>query len=158
MNQTLEKLKSVQNTEEAEFHMRTYRFFADEQIRIREISSGSIVWILVFESIDSLDVFWNEYLSGHLKEMFEKDFITNDLLKSAELESAEIQIYVSEQDFKTCQEELKGWFVIYIMIFYNASVPKSHNNKKPKFNDHDFFCNSYFQKNNRKHHLNLILL
>ena len=119
MNQTLEKLKSATSREEAEVHMRTYRFFADEQIRIREISSGSIVWILVFESIDSLDVFWNEYLSGHLKEMFEKDFITNDLLKSAELESADIHIYVSEQDFKTCEEELKGWFGIYIMSFYN---------------------------------------
>ena len=108
MKQTLEKLKSVENTEEAEVHMRIYRFCREEKIRIKEISSGSIVWILVFESIDSLDVFWNEYLSGHLKEMFEKDFITKQLLDKAELKSAELEIHVDEEEFKTCKEELMG--------------------------------------------------
>ena len=62
----------------------------------------------MFTSLDSLDVFWKEYLSGHLKEMFEKDFITKQLLDKAELKSAELEIHVDEEEFKTCKEELMG--------------------------------------------------
>ena len=112
MNKSLDKIISAESPEEEREHRSSFKFFAKHHIKIKEISSGSIVWSLVFTSLDSLKVFWNEYLSGHLKEMFEKDFITKDLLEALELEAAEIQISVIEQNFKTCNEELKGLFVI----------------------------------------------
>ena len=42
--------------------------------------------------------------------MFDKDFITKKLLDEAELEAAELQIYVDEENFKRCKEELMGLF------------------------------------------------
>ena len=111
MNKNLERISSAETMEEEKEYMSSFEFFAKYLINIKKISSGSIVWSLVFTSVDTLDVFWNAYLSGHLKEKFEKDFITQDLLADAELEAAEFEIYVSEEDFMRCKEELKGSFV-----------------------------------------------
>ena len=44
--------------------------------------------------------------------MFEKDFITKQWLDGADLEAATLEIYVNEDDFKKCREELTGLFDI----------------------------------------------
>ena len=110
MKQRLQMFESAQSPEEQEGHIRLYRLLADEYIRIKDISPGSIVWSLVFTSVKSLDVFWNEYMSGHIKDMFEEEFIAKQLLDELCLENAELDIKVSEEDYKRCKNELTGLF------------------------------------------------
>ena len=114
MNKELKRILSAKTKEEEKEHKTSFEFFAKHHITIKNISSGSIVWSYVFISVKSLDVFWNEYMSGHIKEMFEKDFLTKQLLDEAEVEAAELEIHVEEDDFNTCKEELIGLFLIFL--------------------------------------------
>ena len=116
MNTELERIKSAKTKDEKIEYMSSFDFFAKHHINIKNISSGSIAWSLVFTSVQSLDAFWNEYMSGHLKEMFEKDFITKQLLNEADLEAAELEISVDEEDFNTCKDELMGLFLIFLHL------------------------------------------
>ena len=112
MKQSLQELKSAESEQQKEKHKDSFDFFAKHCIKINKMSFGCIVWSLVFTSVEALDTFWNEYLLGHIKEMFEKDFITKQWLDDADLEAATLEIYVNEDDFKKCREELTGLFDI----------------------------------------------
>ena len=108
MNQSLDKMLSAKTPQEEEDLKQSLEFFRQLRIHIHRISIGSVILTLICKTRTSLDAFWDAYCSGALRDMFQHDYITEELLMEFELESVELDIFVEERDISTCREELTG--------------------------------------------------
>ena len=120
MNDRLDKVLSAKSEEESDHHLKSFEYFKKSLIEIKTIYKGSVIWTLIFKSVRSLKGFWKDYKTGLIKDIFQNDFITEELLSEFSLQAAELEVSLRLEEFDVCLKELTG--IQYIISNKNIKL------------------------------------
>ena len=67
---------------------------------------GSLIIILNYQTIDSLQHLWSDYLSCHLDKAAERYLVTNEMKKRLNLETINLKITIKEENYLNCRKIL----------------------------------------------------
>ena len=73
--------------------------------QVREVlivgtESGSLIITVRCSSLRILDELWEDYRTGHLKEVAQRYLVTEDILQQLGLDSVELTLTISEEEYK----------------------------------------------------------
>ena len=89
-------------------YARTLRF------TIVGVSEGSLVITVKCESLMSLEELWTDYSSGHLGEVVQNCFVTEQILKELNLAELRLKTTIDIEEYKACKlffekDAHRGW-------------------------------------------------
>ena len=73
------------------------------RVVITGVDIGSLLITLRCDSLQILEGLWKDYLSGRLREVVEKCFVTEELLASLSLTELKLKITISEEEYEACK-------------------------------------------------------
>ena len=77
------------------------RYLSDvRQLLIVDTKIGSLIITVRCSSLRILDELWEDYRTGHLKEVAERYLVTEDILQQLGLDSVELTLTISEEEYK----------------------------------------------------------
>ena len=79
------------------------------------VATGSLLITVKCDSLQILEKLWEEYLSGHLGEVIQRSFATEEILKEFSLAELKLKTTISEEEYKACKAYFEkdlseGWF------------------------------------------------
>jgi len=77
-----------------------------EQMRviITGVGLGSLLITVKCDSLQILDRLWEDYSSGHLDEVVQRCFVTEELLVELSLAELKLKTTMSEEEYEACKE------------------------------------------------------
>ncbi|XP_044179055.1 uncharacterized protein LOC114951997 isoform X2 [Acropora millepora] len=100
----------------AKFITETYKVF------IKHADVGSLIIILNCQTIESLELLWNDSLSGHLDKVAERYLVTSEMKKRLNLETVNLKTTIEEENYLNCRKALTGCSGEYKCIFGQSNV------------------------------------
>ena len=76
------------------------------QLTITKVSFGSLLITVKCDSLQILERLWENYLSGHLGEVVQRCFVTEEILTELSLEELKLKTTISEEEYKACKKYL----------------------------------------------------
>ena len=73
------------------------------QVFITRVDVGSLVITVKCVSLQILEDLWEDYSSGHLGEVVQKCFVTEDFLKELNLAELKLKTTMEEEEYKACR-------------------------------------------------------
>ena len=73
------------------------------RVIITGVYEGSLLITVRCDSLQILEGLWKDYLSGRLREVVEKCFVTEELLASLSLTELKLKITISEEEYEACK-------------------------------------------------------
>ena len=70
---------------------------------ITGISTGSLLITVKCDSLQILEKLWEDYLSGHLGEVIQRSFVTEEILREFNLTELKLETTISEEEYKACK-------------------------------------------------------
>ena len=64
---------------------------------------GSLLITVKCDSVQILERLWEDYLSGHLAEVIQRSFVTEELLTEFSLAELKLKTTISEEEYKSCK-------------------------------------------------------
>ena len=95
----------------AEFITETYKVF------FKRAYVGSLIIILNCQTIESLELLWNDTLSGHLDKVAERYLVTSEMKQRLNLEKVKLKATIEEENYLNCRKFLTGCSGEYKCIF-----------------------------------------
>ena len=95
----------------AKFITDTYKVF------VKRADVGSLIIILNCKKIESLELLWNDTLSGHLDKVAERYLVTSEMKQSLNLETVKLKATIEEKNYLNCRKVLTGCSGEYKCIF-----------------------------------------
>ena len=84
-----------------------YCEFLTYLINIRPIitgtTTGSLLLTVKCDSLQTLERLWEDYLSGHLGEVIQRSFVTEEILTEFSLAELKLKTTISEEEYKACK-------------------------------------------------------
>ena len=78
-----------------------HRYLRDmRQVLIVDNKIGSLIITVRCSSLRILDELWEDYRTGHLKEVAQRYLVTEDILQQLGLDSVELTLTISEEEYK----------------------------------------------------------
>ena len=78
-----------------------HRYLRDtRQLLIVDNKIGSLIITVRCSSLRILDELWEDYRTGHLKEVAQRYLVTEDILQQLGLDSVELTLTISEEEYK----------------------------------------------------------
>ena len=76
-----------------------------EKIRatITGTRTGSLLITVKCDSLQTLETLWEDYLSGHLGEVIQRSFVTEEILTEFSLAELKLKTTISEEEYKACK-------------------------------------------------------
>ena len=79
------------------------------------VATGSLLITVKCDSLQILERLWKDYLSGHLGEVIQRSFVTEEILKEFSLSELKLKTTISEEEYKACKAYFEkdlseGWF------------------------------------------------
>ena len=76
-----------------------------ERIRatLTSVSTGSLLITVKCDSLQILEKLWEDYLSGHLGEVIQRSFVTEEILTEFSLAELKLKTTISEEEYKACK-------------------------------------------------------
>ena len=71
---------------------------------IKGIEKGSLLIKVRCVSQQILEELWEDYLSGHLGEVVQRCFVTDEILKELNLAELKLKTTIQEEEYKACKE------------------------------------------------------
>ena len=80
-----------------------------ERIRatLTSVSTGSLLITVKCDSLQILERLWEDYLSGHLGEVIQRSFVTEEILTEFSLAELKLKTTISEEEYKACKAKLE---------------------------------------------------
>ena len=100
----------------AKFITETYKVF------IKHADVGSLIIILNCQTIESLELLWNDSLSGHLDKVAERYLVTSEMKKRLNLETVNLKTTIEEENYLNCRKALTGCSGEYKCIFGQFNI------------------------------------
>ena len=66
-------------------------------------SIGSLLITVKCDSLQILEKLWEDYLSGHLGEVIQRSFVTEEILTEFSLAELKLKTTISEEEYKACK-------------------------------------------------------
>ena len=84
------------------------------RLAIVGVSGGSLVFTVKCESLMSLEELWKDYSSGHLGEVVQNCFVTEQILKELNLAELRLKTTIDIEEYNACKmffekDALRGW-------------------------------------------------
>ena len=70
------------------------------EVLIVDTKKGSLIITVRCSSLRILDELWEDYRTGHLKEVAQRYLVTEDILQQLGLDSVELKLTISEEEYK----------------------------------------------------------
>ena len=70
---------------------------------ITGIDTGSLLITVKCDSLQILERLWEDYLSGHLGEVIQRSFVTEEILTEFSLAELKLKTTISEEEYKACK-------------------------------------------------------
>ncbi|XP_015766538.1 PREDICTED: uncharacterized protein LOC107345350 [Acropora digitifera] len=86
----------------AKFITDTYKVF------FKRPEVGSLIIILNCQKIESLELLWNDTLSGHLDKVAERYLVTSEMKQRLNLETVNLKTTIEEENYLNCRKVLTG--------------------------------------------------
>ena len=90
------------------------------KVLIVDTQSGSLIITVECSSLEILEGLWEDYCTGHLNEMVQKNLVTDDILKELGLTEVKLATTILEEEYRACREhffqylgKFQGLFIIY---------------------------------------------
>lgn len=102
-----------------------------EQVRkavIVDVNTGSLEVIVQCSSLEVLDELWEDYSTGHLKEMAQKLLVTGRILKAFGLAEVKLTTTIEEEEYRACRDLLsksRGMFIKLTFLIATLIVTES---------------------------------
>ena len=65
--------------------------------------TGSLLITVKCDSLQILERLWKDYLTGHLGEVIQRSFVTEEILTEFSLSELKLKTTISEEDYKACK-------------------------------------------------------
>ena len=78
-------------------------YLKEMQVIFTGFYTGSLVITVKCVSLDILEKLWEDYLSGHLGEVVQNCFVTEEILKELNLAELKLKTTLEEEDYKACK-------------------------------------------------------
>ena len=93
---------------------RFLEYARDMRFTIVGVSEGSLVITVKCESLMSLEELWTDYSSGHLGEVVQNCFVTEQILKELNLAELRLKTTMDIEEYNACKmffekDALRGW-------------------------------------------------
>ena len=72
-------------------------------VRLESVTTGSLLITVKCDSLQILEKLWEEYLSGHLGEVIQRSFVTDEILKEFSLAELKLKTTISKEEYKACK-------------------------------------------------------
>ena len=82
-------------------------YLKDIGATITGAGTGSLLITVKCDSLQILERLWEDYLSGHLGEVIQRSFVTEEILTEFSLAELKLKTTISEEEYKAC----KAYFV-----------------------------------------------
>ena len=69
------------------------------QVIIVDVKTGSLIITVRCTSLRILDDLWNDYCTGHLQEVAQRNLVTEDILQQWGLDSVQLTLTISEEQY-----------------------------------------------------------
>jgi len=76
------------------------------QVIFKGFDLGSLLITVKCDSLQILEGLWEEYLSGHLSEVVQRCFVTEEILTELSLAELKLKTAISEEEYKACKKYL----------------------------------------------------
>ena len=73
------------------------------RVTITGVAVGSLVITVKCVSLQILEKFWEDYLSGHLGDVVQNCFVTEEILKELNLTELKLKTTMEEEEYKACR-------------------------------------------------------
>ncbi len=77
------------------------------QVFITGVDIGSLLITVKCDSLEVLEGLWEDYSSGHLGEVVQKCFVTDEILKELSLAELKLKTTISEEEYQQCKAYLE---------------------------------------------------
>jgi len=77
------------------------------RVLITGVDTGSLLITVKCDSLDILERLWEDYSSGHLGEVVQRCFVTEEILTELTLIELNLQTKISEEEYMACKMYLK---------------------------------------------------
>lgn len=74
---------------------------------ITGVDFGSLLITVQCDSLDILERLWEDYSSGHLSEVVQKCFVTDEILTELNLAELKLKTTISKEEYKSCKKHFK---------------------------------------------------
>ena len=78
-------------------------YLKEMQVIMTGFQTGSLVMTVKCVSVQILEELWEDYSSGHLGEVVQKCFVTEEILKELNLEELRLKTTIEEEEYKACK-------------------------------------------------------
>ena len=100
----------------AKFITETYKVF------FKRADVGSLIISLNCQTIESLELLWNDSLSGHLDKVAEWYLVTSEMKQRLNLETVNLKTTIEEENYLNCRKVLTGCSGEYKCIFGQSNI------------------------------------
>ena len=106
-------------------HNSFLRYIKEVRSTVTSVKVGSLVITVKCDSLEALEELWGEYTSGHLGEVIQRCFVTEEILTELSLLDLKLKTTILEEDYKTYRlyfekESAKGLFFNTAFYSYNS--------------------------------------
>ncbi len=88
-------------------HNKFLAYMERMRLVITGVSVGSLLITVKCDSVEVLEGLWEDYSSGHLGNMVQKCFVTEEILMELNLEELKLKTTISEEEYKQCKAYLE---------------------------------------------------
>ena len=81
-------------------------YMKEMRLTICGVSIGSLLITVKCDSLQILERLWEHYLSGHLGEVVQRSFVTDEILMALSLAELKLETTISEEEYKACKKYL----------------------------------------------------
>ena len=74
---------------------------------LTSVSTGSLLITMKCHSLQILERLWKDHLSGHLGEVIQRRFVTEEILTEFSLAELKLKTAISEEEYKACKAKLE---------------------------------------------------
>ena len=85
-------------------HVEFLTYLNKMQLIITGHCEGSLLITVKCDSLQILDRLWEDYLSGHLGEVVQRSFVTEELLAELNLAELKLKTTISEEEYEVCRK------------------------------------------------------
>ena len=76
------------------------------ELSLVNVGEGSVVIILGFPTLESLELLWSDYRSGHLDEVAERYLVTEEIKRKFNLVTICLKTTIEEENYSNCRKAL----------------------------------------------------
>ena len=88
-------------------HNEFLAYMREMRVLITDVNTGSLLITVKCNSLEILETLWEHYSSGHLGELVQRCFVTEEILIKLSLAELNLQTTISEEEYMACKMYFK---------------------------------------------------